>query len=116
MNHPILKAATNVGLLRKHPRGRGSIKIERSSRKQEYATLIWESNNERQSFIKGNEAWESKTKITTLKLGNREKTSTNRLHPLVVGMVGEGLDEPLNSQGWNQCGISTHTQKGERYY
>jgi hypothetical protein len=24
-----------------------------------------------------------------------------RLPPLVVGLVGEGLNEPLNSQGWN---------------
>jgi hypothetical protein len=39
---------------------------------------------------------------------------TPRLPPLVVGLVGEGLNEPLNSQGWNQCGIITHTQKGEK--
>jgi hypothetical protein len=52
------------------------------------------------SFIKGNEAWGYKTKITT--------------PPLVVGLVGEGLNEPHNSQGWNQCGIIMHTQRGEK--
>jgi hypothetical protein len=31
------------------------------------------------SFIKGNEAWGYKTKITTPTLGKREQTSTNRL-------------------------------------
>jgi hypothetical protein len=31
MNHPILKAVTNVGLLRTHTRGRGRIKVERNS-------------------------------------------------------------------------------------
>ena len=33
--------------------------------------------------------------------------------PLVVGLVGEGINEPPNSQGWNQCGINTHTQGGK---
>jgi hypothetical protein len=28
-------------------------------------------------------------------------------------LVGEGLHEPPNSQGCNQCGIITHTQGGE---
>ena len=28
-------------------------------------------------------------------------------------LVGEGLHEPPNSQGYNQCGIITHTQGGE---
>jgi hypothetical protein len=38
-NHPILNVATNVGLLRAHTRERGSIKLERHSRKQEHATM-----------------------------------------------------------------------------
>jgi hypothetical protein len=107
MNHPILKAATNVGLLRTHPRGRGSIKIERSSRKREYATLIWECNNERQSFIKGNEAWGSKTKITKLTPNVRRRPkeiihqATLGLPLLANGLVGKVLNEPLNSQGRN---------------
>jgi hypothetical protein len=42
--------------------GEGSIKIKRSSRRREYATRIWECNNERQIFIKGNEAWGPKPK------------------------------------------------------
>jgi hypothetical protein len=122
MNHPILKAATNVGLLRTHTRGRGSIKIERSSRRREYATLIRECNNERQRFIKGNEAWGSKTKITTLTPNVRRRRranihqATQGLPLLENGLVGEGLNEPLNSQGHNQCGIITHTYKWERQY
>jgi hypothetical protein len=36
-----------------------------------------------------------------------------RQPPLVVGLVGEGLNEPLNSQGCNQCGIITHTKEAE---
>jgi hypothetical protein len=84
MNHPIFKAATNVGLLRTHPSWRGSIKIEGSSRRREYATLIWECNNERQSFIKGKEAWGFITKITTSTLGNREQTSLNHPHDCLL--------------------------------
>jgi hypothetical protein len=119
MNHTIHKAATNVELLRTHPMWRGSIKIERSSRRREYATLIWECNNERQSIIKGNEAWGFITKITistnvTRKSRENLHKPSPRLPPLVVGLVGEGLNEPLNSQGWNQCGIITHTQKRQR--
>jgi hypothetical protein len=50
MNHPILNVATNVGLLRTHTRGRGSIKLERHSGKREHATFIRERNKERQSL------------------------------------------------------------------
>jgi hypothetical protein len=48
MNHPILNLATNVGLLRTHTRGRGSIKLERHSDKWEHATVIGECSKERQ--------------------------------------------------------------------
>jgi hypothetical protein len=34
------------------------------------------------------------------------------LPPLENGLVGEGLNEPPNSQGCNQCGIIMHTHKG----
>jgi hypothetical protein len=47
MNHPILNVATSVGLLRTHTMGRGSIKVERHSRKREYATVIKECSEER---------------------------------------------------------------------
>jgi hypothetical protein len=50
MNHPILGDGTNVELLCTHTRGRGSIKVERHSRKREYAIVIRECNKERQSF------------------------------------------------------------------
>jgi hypothetical protein len=53
MNHPILNVATSVGLLRTHTMGRGSIKVERHSRKREYATVIKECSEERQSFKMG---------------------------------------------------------------
>jgi hypothetical protein len=42
MNHPILSDGTNVELLCTHTRGRGSIKVERHSRKREYAIVIRE--------------------------------------------------------------------------
>jgi hypothetical protein len=118
MNHPILKAATNVGLLRTHPRGRGSIKIERSSRRREYATLIWECNNERQSFIKGTGAWASNTTIKTpttdvdRRTGENLHQSSPVLPPLENCLVREGLNEPPNSQRCNQSGIIMHTHKG----
>jgi hypothetical protein len=44
MNHPILSDGTNVELLCTHTRGRGSIKVERHSRKREYAIVIRECN------------------------------------------------------------------------
>jgi hypothetical protein len=50
MNHPILNVATNVGLLRTHTRERGSIKLERHSRKREHATFIRECSNQRRSL------------------------------------------------------------------
>jgi hypothetical protein len=58
MNHPILHVAINVGLLRTHTRGRGSIKLERHSGKREHATVIRECSKERQSL-----------KIGTVELG-----------------------------------------------
>jgi hypothetical protein len=122
MNHPILKVATNVGLLGRDPRGRRSIKIEQSSRRQEYATLIWECNNERQSFIKGTRAWASNTTIKTpttdvsRRQGANLHQSSPGLPPLENCLVREGLNEPPNSQRCNQCGIITHTHKGERQY
>jgi hypothetical protein len=50
MNHPILSDGTNVELLCTHTGGRGSIKVERHSRKREYAIVIRVCNKERQSF------------------------------------------------------------------
>jgi hypothetical protein len=50
LNHPILGDGTNVELLCTHTRGRRSIKVERHSRKREYAIVISECNKERQSF------------------------------------------------------------------
>jgi hypothetical protein len=50
MNHPILSDGTNVELLCTHIRWRGGIKVERHSRKREYAIVISECNKERKSF------------------------------------------------------------------
>jgi hypothetical protein len=122
MNHPILKAATNVRLLRTHPRGRGSIKIEQGLRRQEYATLFWECNNERQSFIKGIGAWASNTtiKTPTTDVSRRPRANLHQsspgLPPLENCLLREGLNEPPNSQRCNQCGIITHIHKGVRQY
>jgi hypothetical protein len=122
MNHPILKVGTNVGLLRTDKRGRGSIKVEWSSRRQEYATLIWECNNHRQIFTKGKEPWGLKTTITTSKPNVSRRPGANphqaapRLPLFANDLVGEGLNEPSNSQCCNQCGIIMHTHKGQRQY
>jgi hypothetical protein len=40
--------------------------------------------------------------------------ATQGLPQLANGLVGEGINEPLNSQGCKQCTITTHTHKGER--
>jgi hypothetical protein len=39
---------------------------------------------------------------------------TQGLPPLAKYLVCEGLNEPPNSQGCNQCGIITHTPNVER--
>jgi len=52
MNHPILKVANNVGLLRTHTSQRGKIKVEWNSGRREYATVIRECSKERKSFTK----------------------------------------------------------------
>jgi hypothetical protein len=119
MNHRFLKATTNVELLRTQTRGRGSIKVEWISRKREYSIVSKEYNKERKSFTKGTDAWGSNTTIMTATPNVTRNSRPNlhkptpRLPPLVVGLVGEGLNEPLNSQGWIKCGIITHTQNGE---
>jgi hypothetical protein len=122
MNHPILIIATNMGLLRTHTRGRGSIKVEQNSCRHEYSTIIRECSKERKRFIKGTGAWGSNTTITTLTLDVSRRPGEN-LHQVVQGLpplekkiMCEGLNEPPNSQGCNQCGIITHTLKGERKY
>jgi len=115
MNHPILKDATNVGLLRTNTRAIWSPNVEWNSLKREYATVIrGNSIRQRKSFTLGTEAWGSNTTITTPTPDVRRRPRTN-LHQvaqgipsLVNGLVGEGLNEPLNSQGCNQCGIFTH--------
>jgi hypothetical protein len=39
---------------------------------------------------------------------------TQSLPPFANGLVGEGINEPTNSQHCNKCGIIMHTHKGER--
>jgi hypothetical protein len=49
-------------------------------------------------------------------VGDREQNlhqAAPRLPPLENSLVGEGLNEPPNSQRCNQCGIIMHTHKGE---
>jgi hypothetical protein len=42
--------------------------------------------------------------------------ATQGFPPLENGLVGKRLNEPPNSQRCYQCGIITHTHKGERQY
>jgi len=123
MNHPILKATTNVGLLHTHTEGRGNINVEQNSLKPEYATAIRANVvRQRKSFTKGTEARESNNIIKTLtpdvsrRPGANLHQAAQGLPPLANGLVGEGLNEPSNSQGCNQCRIITHTHNGERQY
>jgi hypothetical protein len=122
MKPPILRVATNVGLFRKNTRERGIIKFEQSSRKREYATLIFECTKERQSFKKENKEQGSNTTITTATPDVSRRPRKN-LHQEAQGMptfanglVGEVLNESPNFQGYNQCGISRHTNNGEMKY
>jgi hypothetical protein len=83
-----------VGLLRTHPRGRDSIKIEQSSRRREYSTLIWECNSPPRENL---------------------HEAAQGLPPLAQNLVGEILKEPPNSQGCNNVGL-LRTHKWERQY
>jgi hypothetical protein len=111
MNHPILKAAANVDYYAHTQRGEASIKVEQNSHRREYATVIRECSKERKSFIKGTEARWSNTTITTPTPYVSRRPREN-LHEAAQGMpplencfVGEGLNEPPNSQGCSQCGL-----------
>jgi hypothetical protein len=105
-----------------HTRRRGDIKVEMNSRGWEYATVIRECSKKRQRFTKGTEAQGSNTTITTPTpdVSRRLRANLHQvaqvLPPLANHLVGEGLNEPPNSQGCKQCGIITHTQKRERQY
>jgi hypothetical protein len=120
MNHPILNVATNVGLLRTHTRERGSIKLERHSRKREHATVIRDCSKERQSLQIETMERELNTTITRPTPNVSRKTianlqqETQGLPPLPNCLVCEGLNELPNSQVCNRCGIIKHTPKGER--
>jgi hypothetical protein len=77
---------------------------------------------ERKSLAKGTEARGSNLTITT-STPYVSRTPEENLHqeaqglpPLEIGLMGEGLNESPNSQGYNQCGIITHTHNGERQY
>jgi hypothetical protein len=119
MNHPILKVATDVRLLRTHTRERDSIKVERNSGKREYAIVIREFCKERKSFTKRTDARRSNTTIKTptpnasMRQGENLHQAAQGLPPLENGLVGEGRNEPPNSQGCNQCVIIMHTEGGE---
>jgi hypothetical protein len=122
MNHPILNVATSVGLLCTHTKGRGHIKVEKNSSKQEYATIIRECSKERKSFKMGTVArgWNTTMTTPTPDVSRRPRAiihqATQGMPPLANGLMCEGLNEQQNSQGCNQCGIITHTHKGERQY
>jgi len=118
MNHPIPKDATNVGLLRTHRRGRGSIKVEWYSRKRDYAIVIRECSKERQSFRERTKARGSNTTIMTLILDISVRPRENihqaaqGLPPFANGLVVQGLNGPPNSQGCSQCGLLCSQKRG----
>jgi hypothetical protein len=103
-----------------HTSWRDNIKVEQNLRRREYATVIRECSKERKSFTKETEARCSNTTITTptpdiiRRPGAKPHQAAQRQPSLENRLVGEGLNEPPNSQGCKQCGIITHTQKRER--
>jgi hypothetical protein len=109
-----------------HTRRRGDIKVERNSHRLEYAIVISKCSKKRQSFTKGTKARGSNTTITTptpdvsrrlrANLHQAVHQAAQVLPPFENHLVGEGLNEPPNSQGCKQCGIITHTQKRKRQY
>jgi hypothetical protein len=116
MNHPILKAETNVGLICTHTRERGSIKVEQNSCRREYATVIKECSMERKSFAKGTEARGSNTTITTptpYVSRTQEKTSTKRpkgcLCWKLVWWVKGLMNHPILKVATNVGLLRTHT-------
>jgi hypothetical protein len=100
-----------------HKGEKHNIKVEQNSHRREYATIIRECSKERKIFTKGTEARGSNTTITTptpdvsrRPLANLHEAAQG-LPPLENRLVGEGLNEPPNSQGCNQCGLlHTHTR------
>jgi hypothetical protein len=117
MNHPILKAATNVGLLCTHTRGRGSIKVEQNSRKWEYATVIRECSKERKSFTKGTEARGSNTTIMTPTPDVSRRPGENLhqapkgcLHWKMVWWVKGLMNHPILKAATNVGLLRTHTK------
>jgi hypothetical protein len=44
--------------------------------------------------------------------GEKFHQAAQGMPSLEKGLVGDGLNELPNSQGYNQCGIITHTHKG----
>jgi len=123
MNHPILKAAMNVGLLHIHTMGGGNINVQRNSQRQEYSAVIrGNAIRERESFTEGTEAQESNTTIMTLtpyvsiRLGENLHQAAQGLPSLANALVGDRLNEPPDSKGCNQCGIITHTQGREAIF
>jgi len=104
MNHPILKVATNVGILHTHKTRRSSINVGQNSLKREYAnTIRGNVVRERRSYTKGTEARVSSNTITTPTPSVSRRSGANlhqaaqTLPPLANGLVGEGLNEPPNS-------------------
>jgi hypothetical protein len=122
MNQPILKAATNVGLLCTHTRGEVVLKWNEIHANENMPLLL--GNAVRKGKASKWEPWhggetpKSRHQHQML-VGEREQNlnqATQGLPPLANDLVCEVLNEPQNSQGDNQCGIITHTHKGERQY
>jgi hypothetical protein len=117
-NHRILKDATMWDYYAQTS-GRDNIKVEQNLRRREYATVNRECSKDRKSFTKETEACCSNTTITTptpdiiRRPGAKPQKAIQRQPTLANRLVGEGFNEPPNSQGCNQYGIVTHKEGGE---
>jgi hypothetical protein len=80
------------------------------------------SNALRHSFKKENKERGSNTTntIATPHVSRRPRKNLHQaakgMPTLANGLVGEVLNESPNFQGYNQCGISRHTNNGEMKY
>ena len=106
MNHPILKAGTNVGLIRTHKRGKGRIKFERQFTEMRNIPLLLgnavrkDKASQIVTLAHGCETPQSRHQ-RHMSLEDWEQSSTKAaqgLPQLANGLLDERLNEPPNSQ------------------
>jgi hypothetical protein len=118
MNHSILKAANNVGLLRTHTGGETIVKLNEIHADQNIPQLLGNAVRKGKASKReprhGGQALQSRHRHQRHEENLQQ--ATQGLPPLANGLLGEGLNEAPNSMGCNQCGIIFHKHKGERQY